>query len=192
MDEGRSFITVVTGLPRSGTSMLMQMLAAGGMRVVTDDLRSADDSNPRGYLEDERVKSLRTDNGWLAEAEGAAVKVICQLLTHLPAEHNYRLVWVERDVHEVLRSQSKMLERDGKKGASMPEDKLAGIFQKQAAAAKQWVSQLSNHQLLSVAHREVIADPAATATALDEFLGSSLDTDAMAAAVDPSLYRNRA
>src|SRR5688572_8703668 len=120
---GRDSITVVSGLPRSGTSLMMQMLQAGGMPVLTDGERSADESNPRGYLELEAVKRTRSDAGWIAEAVGKAVKVIHLQLRDLPSSHQYRVIFMRRDLNEVVASQQSMLDRIGRKGAGLPPEK---------------------------------------------------------------------
>ena len=110
-------IIVVSGLPRSGTSLMMQMLAAGGVEVVTDHVRTADTDNPRGYYEFELVKKIKQDASWLPEARGKAVKMVSQLLYDLPAGEKYRIIFLERDLDEVLVSQEKMLERLGRTAA---------------------------------------------------------------------------
>ncbi|MBK6374535.1 MAG: hypothetical protein IPF67_15705 [Saprospiraceae bacterium] len=115
MDKIKGTITVVSGLPRSGTSMMMQMLEAAGLDIFTDKERTADDSNPKGYYEHEAVKNLQHNNKWLPEAKGKVVKIIAQLLSHLPANYHYQVIFMERDVLEVIASQQKMLVRDGKR-----------------------------------------------------------------------------
>lgn len=182
-------ITVVSGLPRSGTSMLMQMLDAGGLPPYTDAERAADASNPRGYYEHERVKALARDNTWLADAEGHVVKVIAQLLGHLPDGFDYRIVFLERDLDEVLASQSAMLQRLGRPAAKPTV--LRPVFERQLAAAKRWLDAHPRAEVLTVPHRDVIAEPAAQAARINAFLGGGLDEHAMAATVDPSLHRQR-
>src|SRR5215210_2604024 len=108
-------IVVVSGLPRSGTSMAMKMLEAGGLEVVTDGLRGADSSNPNGYYEYERVKTLTAgdDTAWLADARGKAVKIISFLLTYLPESYDYAVVFMHRDLGEIIASQNTMLDARG-------------------------------------------------------------------------------
>jgi len=182
-------ITIVSGLPRSGTSMLMQMLEAGGLPPYTDAERTADPSNPRGYYEHARIKALARDNAWLAEAEGHVVKVIAQLLRHLPDGFDYRIVFLERDLDEVLASQSAMLQRLRRPSAKPAV--LRPVFERQLAEAKRWLDTHPRADVLYVLHRDVIADPAAQAARINAFLGGTLDGDAMAATVDPSLHRQR-
>lgn len=184
-------ITVVSGLPRSGTSMMMQMLAAGGLAVLTDDERAADADNPKGYFELEAVKRLETETAWLADGVGKAVKIIYSLLYHLPADRAYKLLFMRRDIDEVLASQADMLARADKTGAAEPA-KLADAFGQQLARIETWLAAQPNIDVLYVDHRDAVDDPAATAARVNAFLDAGLDTAAMAAAVDDKLYRHRA
>ncbi|MBX7106216.1 MAG: sulfotransferase [Gemmataceae bacterium] len=185
------FVTVVSGLPRSGTSLMMQMLVAGGLPALTDSQRSADESNPRGYLEYEPVKQLRTDRSWLPQARGHAVKIIHLLLRELPvvAGLDYRVVFMQRPLDEVLASQTAMLRRDGK-AAGNPAI-LRPAFEKQLAQVEAWLATRGDMTVLPVSYHRVVSDPLAVAGEVRTFLGMSLDIDAMARAVDPSLYRER-
>ncbi|MBX3372894.1 MAG: sulfotransferase [Phycisphaeraceae bacterium] len=192
MTRARGFITIVSGLPRSGTSLVMQMLQAGGMPVVTDERRTADPDNPRGYFEDERVKHLRDDASWLAHAAGHAVKVIHMLLQDLPLEHDYRVLFVERDPAEVIRSQSVMLRRRGRPGAGLPDDRLREVFAQQVAAVRRHLAVHPCFRVLDVRYADVVGDPAGESARIGAFLGGGLDLSAMATAVDPALWRNRA
>ena len=182
-------ITVVSGLPRSGTSMLMQMLEAGGLPPYTDAERAADPSNPRGYYEHERVKALARDNSWLAEAEGHVLKVIAQLLRYLPDGFDYRVVFLDRDLAEVLASQSAMLQRLGRPAAKPAV--LRPVFERQFTEAKRWLDAHPRAEVLYVSHLDVIVEPAAQATRINDSLGGTLDEDAMVAIVDPSLHRQQ-
>ena len=186
-------IVIVSGLPRSGTSLMMQMLAAGGMPVLTDGERTPDPDNPRGYLELERVKQLKSDTSWLAGAGGHAVKIIHLLLQDLPTSYEYDVLFMERDINEVLRSQSAMLARSGRPGASLPPERLAAVYQSQLATVRQWLAERPCFRVHPVRYAELVAAPAESADAIRKFLraGATLDSAAMAAAVDPSLYRNR-
>ena len=167
-------VLVVSGLPRSGTSMAMQMIHAGGVEALTDQERQADADNPRGYFEYERVKALRNDKTWLDEAQGKVVKIIHMLLLELPTDRPYKVVFMERELGEVLASQSKMLERLGRSGAALAPARLRAVYEAQLPYA------------------DAVAQPAAQAARIQAFLGGSLTLDAMVAAVDPSLHRNRA
>jgi hypothetical protein len=191
MTQPRNFLTVVSGLPRSGTSLMMQMIHAGGIQPVTDEVREPDADNPKGYLEFERVKQIKTDQSWLPDACGKAVKMVHLLLLDLPPEHDYRVVFIRRHPDEVLASQSKMLERQGKSGAALPPQALAKVFQQQIDRVLAWAGEQPNFRMMEVWYHDVVAAPSEAATKVSIFLGGGLNTDAMAAAVDPSLYRNR-
>ena len=189
-----SFVTVVSGLPRSGTSMLMRMLQAGGMPILTDEVRAADADNPKGYFEFERVKRLAADKDWLPLAQGRAVKVISFLLTELPPDRAYRVVFIRRALSEVLASQRAMLARRDIPVADPAADdrRMGALYRKHLWQAEGWLAVQPNIRTLYVDHRSAIAHPADTARAVAEFLGGSLDVEAMAAAVDPALHRQRA
>jgi hypothetical protein len=186
-----AFVTVVSGLPRSGTSLMMQMLAAGGMPVLSDGQRAADPDNPRGYLELEAVKRTRVDSSWLREAPGKAVKVVHILLRDLPPEFAYRVILMRRDIREVLASQRAMLVRLGRPGAALGEDRMADLFESQIRATVDWLAGNPSFRTLEVDYAECVHDPLAAATRVAAFLETSLDPADMAAAVDVTLYRNR-
>jgi predicted AlkP superfamily phosphohydrolase/phosphomutase/Tfp pilus assembly protein PilF len=186
-------LIVVTGLPRSGTSMLMQMLAAGGMSVVSDGLREADEDNPRGYLEFEPVKNLLTDSKWLLEGRGRAIKILAPLLAALPPGLACRVILSERDLDEVLDSQERMLVRRNQPLAATPERRwmLKDEYERTLGRVKAMLTQRPGTQLLIVEHGDAISDPHVTAEKVNKFLGGGLDVAKMAAAVDPTLHRNR-
>ena len=183
-------ITVVSGLPRSGTSMLMQMLAAAGYPCLTDGVRGADADNPRGYFEYEKVKWLRRDYSWLPEAKGKAVKIIVQLIPFLPSQFSYQVIFMERDISEVLASQRKMLQRQGKSGGNLSDAQLHQIFERQVLEVKQMLVQ-RDIPTLDVAYSAALQYPMKVAERIQAFLIESLDVGAMAAAIDPNLHRQR-
>jgi tetratricopeptide (TPR) repeat protein len=187
-------LIVVTGLPRSGTSMLMQMLAAGGMSILSDGSREADEDNPRGYLELKRVKNLWNDSKWLSEERGKAVKIVAPLLAALPPDLPCRVILTERDIEEVLDSQQRMLMRHSQPLSSPPERRrmLKAEYTRTLARVKTMLTQRPSTQLLVIEHRNVVSDPLVTAEKINEFLGGGLDPAKMAAAIDPALHRNRA
>jgi hypothetical protein len=185
------WVTIVSGLPRSGTSLMMQMLQAGGMELLTDKLRAADQHNPRGYFEYEAVKRSGADVSWLGQAGGRAVKVIHLLLRHLPADRQYRVIFMQRDVQEVIASQRAMLKASGRSGAQIPDDKLAAVFEQQLSEVRRWLAERPHFQVLYVNYRDVLSDPSAAAQTLARFLGGTLDASAMAGVVDRTLYRQR-
>ena len=185
-------IIVVSGLPRSGTSMAMRMLEAGGLPLVTDGLRSADASNPNGYYEFEPVKDLDKpgDHAWLRGARGKGVKIISLLLTHLPESFDYQVVFMQRDLDEIIGSQDKMLAARGEaQGAE--GDRMRALYSEHLARVDRFLSQRSCFATLRVPYAGVLANPAAEAARLNEFLGGQLDVTRMAAVAEPKLYRNR-
>ena len=187
--DGRT-VVVVSGLPRSGTSMMMQMLAAGGVPVMADDSRAADEDNPRGYFELEQAKAAGGGGEWVDEAGGRAVKVVAQLLPGLPASHAYRVLFMERPLTEVVASQQAMLRRLGRRGAALSATRLSHSYLKQIAAVRHELDRRSgSFTALSVPYHRVLEDPRAEAERINRFLGGGLDVAAMAAAVDPALRR---
>jgi hypothetical protein len=187
----RDFVTVVSGLPRSGTSMMMRMLEAGGIPAITDGQRRADPDNPLGYFELEAVKLLPGSAEWLEDANGKAVKVVSALLEKLPAGRQYRIVFMEREMGEVLASQRRMLERRGENVDRSRDSAMGTLFEKHVRQAIERVRARNDTKMLLLRHAEVHEDPAHAAERIDEFLGGGLDRDAMVAAIDPSLWRNR-
>jgi sulfotransferase family protein len=182
-------IVVVSGLPRSGTSLMMQMLTNGGLEVVTDHIRTADVDNPRGYYEYEQVKKIKDDSSWLPDTRGKAFKMISQLLYDLPASEKYRIVFMERDLDEILISQEKMLKRLNRKPA--PADKIGRSYASHLDRLRQWLARQEHMAVLHVSYNDLIDQPAAEAARIGAFLGDGLDVEKMAGTVDPSLYRNR-
>ena len=185
-------VTVVSGLPRSGTSMLMKMLEAGGIPPLTDNIRSADDDNPKGYYEFERVKAMdQGDTAWVSDAQGKVVKVISALLKYLPADYQYKIIYVRRNMSEILASQRKMLIRRGEDPDKMDDEQMAALFSKHVAQVEQWLKAQPNMSLLYVHYSDILSDPQPQIKRINEFLGGQLDTVQMAIVVDPNLYRNR-
>jgi hypothetical protein len=183
-------IVIVSGLPRSGTSLMMQMLAAGGVPPLTDQERQADEDNPHGYYELERVKQApKGDLGWLAEAEGKAVKVIGALLPYLPPTYHYRVVFMQREMAEVLASQRRMLIRRGRDPNTVSDADMARVFRSHLAQVDAWIATQPNIARLDVNYRELMERPADLSARINEFLGGQLHTARMLAAVDPNLYR---
>ena len=184
-------IIVVSGLPRSGTSMMMKMLAEGGLSLVTDSLRSADDDNPNGYFEFERVKQLADGNiGWLDGAQGEVVKVISALLEHLPSSHRYKVIFMERAVPEVLASQKKMLAHR-KEEAKVSDAEMEKQFRDHLKAVKYWLARQPNLEVLYVDYNRMMAAPEADCRRVAEFIGVPVDVDRMLSVPNQALYRNR-
>lgn len=185
-------ILVVSGLPRSGTSMMMKMLEAGGVQVVTDKLRIADQNNPNGYYELERVKQLKDgDFSWLEDARGKVVKIITALITHLPASYPYKVIFMQRDLLEVLASQRKMLGRLGKPEDKVDDEQMAKIYQGHLRNVEAWLRRQSNIELLYTNYNEMIKNPAEPVQQVNQFLGGGLDTQAMLGVINKDLYRER-
>ena len=191
--DGSDVITVVSGLPRSGTSMMMKMLQAGGIPSVEDGERKSDDDNPLGYFEFERVKAMsKGDTAWVADARGKVVKVISALLQHLPAQYRYRIVFMQRAMAEVLASQKKMLVRRGEPTDKITDQDLAGLYQKHLAKIERWLAEQRNMAVLYVSYNDMVVDPEPHVVKVNQFLGGRLDTRGMTEAVRPDLHRNRA
>jgi hypothetical protein len=184
-------IVVVSGLPRSGTSMMMKMLEAGGLAVLTDNLRTADEDNPRGYFEFERVKQIEEDREWLPGAQGKVVKMISALLKHLPPDYRYRVVFMQREMGEILASQRQMLVRRGEDTERADDRQMARLFARHLSQMESWLASQPQMDVLYVHYRDVLAAPAAQAARLNAFLGGVLDERKMAEVVDPELYRQK-
>lgn len=186
-------IVVVSGLPRSGTSMLMKMLEAGGIPLVVDGLRVADEDNPKGYYEDERVKNLGQDRDrrWLGAARGKAIKIISYLLKDLPPHYNYRVLFIRRSLKEVLASQAKMLQRRGE-ASETADERMKELFESDLWKAGYLLKRQPQFEVLEIQYKDVVANAREQAQRISRFLGGGLDADAMAGVVDRQLYRNRA
>ena len=184
-------VTVVSGLPRSGTSMMMSMLRAGGLPLLVDGVRTADEDNPRGYYEFERVKRLPGDTEWLDDARGKVVKVISDLLVHLPAERTYKVIFMRRQLDEVLQSQGKMLGRRGE--ASGPDaGEMRRIYMAHLDEIFEQLDAAAHLDTLYVSYNRLLASPEPQIARICRFLVGSLDAEKMLGAVDKALYRNRA
>lgn len=191
--QAEKIIIIVSGLPRSGTSMMMKMLDAGGIPPLTDEIRAADTDNPRGYYEFERVKKLdKGDTAWLAEAQGKAVKVISMLLKHLPPDYTYRVIFMQRHLEETLASQKRMLNHRDKPTDMVSDEEMKTLFQKHLQQIEAWLAIQPNLSVLYVNYNELLADPTEHVQQINRFLGGQLDEDKMIEVIDPKLYRQRA
>ncbi len=188
-DETSDFpeITIVSGLPRSGTSMMMQMLNAGGLVPLTDGVRKEDSDNPKGYFEYEKTKSLHKNNDWVGEAEGKVIKVIAQLLKHLPVDYRYKIVFMTRDLDEVLASQTVMLKNNN----VQPKEGVKKAFNTELKKLDDWFDREPGVEVLKVPYSGVIEDPRSQAELIQQFLGKKLDIEQMVDQVSSDLYRNR-
>jgi len=186
-------IVIVSGLPRSGTSMMMKVLEAGGLPVIIDGLRSADKDNPEGYYEYERVKELdKGDTAWVADAPGKAVKVISALLEYLPSDYQYRVIFMNRKIEEVLNSQRKMLVHRGENVDAVNDAEMADLFAKHLVKVKSWLRVQPNFSVLEVDYNAMLQSPERYTGMVNQFIDNALDEPAMAQVINPTLYRNRA
>jgi hypothetical protein len=186
------FITIVSGLPRSGTSMMMMILEAGGVSPVADGIREADDDNPKGYYEFERVKKIKEDAAWLPDARGKAVKMISQLLLDLPDDYHYKVIFMRRKIEEVLASQKQMLIRRGTfKEDGISDDEMGKMLTMHVDQVLRKMESRDNVEMLCIDYNAMLAGAAASIARVNELLGGDLNTQAMAGAVDKSLYRQR-
>jgi hypothetical protein len=171
--------------------MMMKMLVAGGLEALTDNLRSADDDNPNGYFEFERVKKLDEDNAWLQDACGKVVKIVSSILKHLPPHYNYNIIFMRRKIEEVLASQKKMMIRRGEQTDSVSDEKLAEIFQRHSKDIESWLAAQPNIKTLYFNYNEAIDQPDRSVQLVNDFLREGLDVEAMAAVINRTLYRQR-
>ena len=191
--RARRPVIIVSGLPRSGTSMAMRMLETGGLPVLIDGIRTPNADNPKGYYEFERVKKLpEGDVEWLSDAEGKVVKIIAALLTHLPASHTYRVLFMRRKMDEILASQKQMLVRRQEDAGAVADGEMAALFEKHLTQIYGRMAQQPNLTYMDVDYNQLLVDPMPILTEVQAFLEVPLDLHAMAAVVDPTLYRQRA
>ena len=184
-------IVIVSGLPRSGTSMMMKMLTEGGLSAVVDSLRQADEDNPNGYFEIEASKALKDgDKKWLYDAQGKVVKVISYLLEFLPDDLSYDIIFMEREIGEILASQQKMLQRRNEK-STHSDAEMEAQFREHLRAVKYWAARKTNMRILFVKYSEMVKDPESLCKSIADFLEIPLDLQAMQSVPSQSLYRNR-
>src|SRR3989442_4789242 len=156
-------IVIVSGLPRSGTSLMMQMLQAGGMSLLKDDLRPPDADNPNGYWEYEPVKRLQQDNSWIPKAEGKAVKVVSALLQYLPPQHTYKIIFMQRPMREIMASQTVMLERRGGQRGKGDDKTLGALFSQHLDRTEHMLTTQKHTTGLHLDYQESNADSVETA-----------------------------
>ena len=190
--KANNTVTIVSGLPRSGTSMMMKMLEAGGVPPLTDEIRTADRDNPKGYYEFERVKKMPDgDKAWMVEARGKSVKVISALLEHLPPQYDYKVIFMRRDMNEILASQKKMLVRQGKPTDKVSDEDLARMYEKHLAKVQTWLASQRNISTLDVDYNLLLESPRPYLERIRNFLGVDLNIERMGNVIDPTLYRQR-
>ncbi len=184
-------VVIVSGLPRSGTSMMMKMLEAGGMKVLIDGIRKADEDNPKGYYEYEIVKKVKEDSCWVKEARGKVFKMVSMLLYDLPEEENYKVIFMRRRMSEILVSQRKLVERMGKKLDSAGGVEMEKLFDKHLNEIIKWIEKQKNIDVLYVNYNDFIESPQEQTERVNHFLNNKLNTIEAAKVVDKTLYRNR-
>jgi len=185
-------VIIVSGLPRSGTSLMMKMLEAGGITVLTDNMREADDDNPKGYYEFEKVKMLPEGNHtWLTNAHGKAVKIIFSLLSFLPPTYSYRAIFMRRSMPEIIASQRKMLIRNEKDPDSVSEREIALLFEKLVSEVYFVAKRKDNFSFIEVNYKQLLDNPIPELHQISNFLGKDLNVDKMAQVIDHTLYRQR-
>lgn len=184
-------IIIVSGLPRSGTSMMMRMIEAGGIEVVTDNIRKADTDNPRGYYEFEKVKEISKDSSWLYDCRSKAFKMVSELLYHLPGSEKYKIVFMNRDIDEMLASQQKMLKNLNQNSVNINNDEMKIIYGKHLKKIKVWLEEQENIDVIYVNYNDVIDNPLNNAVKINRFLGGDLKVEKMADVVENALYRQR-
>jgi hypothetical protein len=191
MADTKDSIVVVSGLPRSGTSMMMKMLVEGGMEAVIDNIRTADEDNPKGYYELEKVKQLDKDNSWIGECQGRVVKIISMLLKPLPTTYNYKIIFMRRKMEEILDSQRQMLVRRGQPTNTIADEKMAEMFNKHLKDIENLIATRPNMDCLYVSYNEVLENPLVNIENINDFLGGQLNRPAMLEVVDKTLHRQR-
>ncbi|MFO8051013.1 MAG: sulfotransferase [Thermoplasmatota archaeon] len=184
-------INIVSGLPRSGTSLMMKMLEAGGLEPLVDNVREADVDNPKGYYEFERVKKLPEDTEWLSEAKGKTVKVLAELIKYLPPDHNFRIVFMMRDMDEIIASQRKMMERRGEDPDAVPDQEMRDLLRSYLKNLKIHVREQPNMEVCYISYNDLMTDPTLSLEELEEFFDGELDPVRMKEVIDRSLYRNK-
>jgi len=186
-------IIIVSGLPRSGTSMMMNMLTAADLEIVSDRVRTADEDNPKGYFEDERVKDLEKNENrsWLRDCRGKVIKIISFLLKDLPDDNRYKVIFMRRDLGEVMASQNKMLRRRGEPVDEASDQKMIDLYKNHLQKTDFFLRSRPYIERVDIEYRAAVADPRAQAERVASFLELDLDVDRMVQAVDPALYRNR-
>jgi hypothetical protein len=189
MDE--DIVNIVSGLPRSGTSLMMKMLEEGGLVPLIDNIREADIDNPKGYYELERVKKLPDDTTWLPDAKGKVVKILAELIKHLPDAYTYRIVFMMRDLDEIISSQRKMMVRRGEDPDKVPDDEMKELLRAYLRNLKVFVNSHPNMKVCYISYNDLMMDPDLSIDEISDFFNGKLDPKRMRQAIDEKLYRNR-
>jgi hypothetical protein len=186
-----NIVYIVSGLPRSGTSLMMKMLDVGGIPPLTDNIREADADNPKGYYEFEKVKKLPDDTEWLPEAHGKVVKILAELIKHLPDDHHYKIIFMMRDIDEIIASQRKMMIRRGEDPDIVPDSEMKELLRTYLKNLKIFVKNHPNMEVCYISYNDLMRDLDFTLYEIEEFFNGGLNTNKMREVIDFSLYRNR-
>ena len=184
-------VIVISGLPRSGTSMMMQMLEAGGIEIGTDNRRKPDIHNPKGYYEIEKIKDLKNDSAWIQNMCGKAIKVISHLLYYLPLTLQYSIIFMQRDMQEILISQRKMLNRLGRDNGTVNDGSLAKKFETHLQKVNQWMKNQKNIDFLYINYNTLLVNSSPSIENIQKFLCRPVALDRMESIINLDLYRNR-
>ena len=184
-------IIIVSGLPRCGTSMMMQMLEAGGNLPMTDHIRKADEDNPKGYYEFEKVKKIKEDASWLESCYGKAFKMVSALLYYLPNDKRYKVIFMKREMAEMLASQNKMLQRKGQNSDTISDEEMSKKLHKHLRKVEEWLANQNNIDVIYINYNDVINNSYENAQLVNQFVNGRLDVEKMAGSVKTSLYRQR-
>src|SRR3989338_3779619 len=187
----KEVITIVSGLPRSGTSTMMNMLEAGGMDVLIDNIRKSDEDNPKGYYEFEKVKKIEKDSSWLEDARGKAIKIISVLVRFLPRRYRYNIIFMLRNMQEILDSQRQMLIRRGEFANAISDEEMERLFLKDLEMVKEGLDKQPNMNVIYISYNQLLTDPSKYCKEIMHFLGINLDIDNMIKVIDNTLYRQR-
>jgi len=171
--------------------MMMKMIEAGGIQALTDNIRTADEDNPKGYYEFEKVKQIEHDQSWLPDARGRAVKMISALLKHLPPNYTYKIIFIRRKMEEILASQNQMLTRRQEATDAVSDAKMAGLFRMHLQQVTAWIAKQPNCDVIYVSYNEILENPVEQVRAINQFLDHTLDTESMVGIIDQTLYRQR-
>lgn len=184
-------IIVVTGLPRSGTSLTMQILQAAGIEIFTDNKRRPDISNPKGYFEHELVKKIQSDSSWMKDVKGKAIKIVSPLLAYLPVNYNYKIIFVERDLLEIIQSQEKMISELDSEDEKLKPEILKRIFNKNVERTKKWINSQSNMKCLNVSYFDIVNNFEEEIFRIEKFLNVKINKEKTKLIIDKKLYRSR-
>ena len=184
-------IIVVTGLPRSGTSLMMQILQSLQIKLFTDNHRSADESNPKGYFEHQWVKTIEKDNSWLTDVKGKAIKIVSPLIKYLPVDLNYKIIFMNRDLDEIIQSQERMLTENNKKDDATNSEELKQIFLKDLKQSKDWIHTQLHSEVLEILHSKLLKNPETELEKIKSFLKIDINTTLILKVIDKNLYRSK-